>query len=133
VITFREILPEIGVNKPLTKAEIIKWFIDSGETYLLSDLNFFSSLGAFIKKYEKNSLEEFLKLTLGIEDEDIEKYTQYINAFYKSFKYDEIKVELLYDNKIDRLNISNYKNMYINTMDDENMIIILHNLGENAI
>jgi hypothetical protein len=118
MIKLENILKEIEVGFPLSKKEILNWWFDEGNIYLLSYLTTSPSLNQFLSDVGYDDLKYYLEDEFGFEENIIPKVIEYIEAYYKVFKPNEIYVTTFGDRYGTHSKGTSYKNIEIDYIGD---------------
>ena len=128
MIKLSNILNEIEVGLPLSKKEILDWWFNDGNIHLLSYLTHSPSLNQFLSDVDSDNLKYYLKDEFGYDEEDvIEKTIEYIEAYYKVFKPNEIYVTTFGDRYGTFTKGTSYKNIEIEYMGDNQYYLYCNN------
>lgn len=117
MIKLKNIIKEIKVNKPLNKKEVLNWWFNEGNIYLLSYLTHYPSVKELIAGGGYNNLEEYLTDDFGLEQYQVKSFIEYIEAYYRIFKPNEIKVAVFGDKDGYDVKGTPYKNIIIDYLE----------------
>jgi len=122
MIKLNNILNEIEIGLPLSKKEILNWWLNNGNIYLLSYLTHYPSINELLSNAgfgNPSNLEDYLKDEFGYEaEDDITENIEYIETYYKVFKPNEIYVSTFGDRYGTDIKGTSYKNIKIGYLGD---------------
>jgi hypothetical protein len=127
MIKLKNILKEIEVGLPLSKKEILNWWFNKGNIYLLSYLNHSPSLNQFLSDNGYDNLEDYLEDEFGFEENVIPEIIEYVEAYYKIFKSNEIFVTTFGDRYGTFTKGTSYKNIEIEYIGDDQYYLYCNN------
>ena len=127
MIKLNNILKEIEVGLPLSKKEILNWWFNEGNIYLLSYLTKSPSLNQFLSYEGYDNLEDYLEDEFAFEENIIPKIIEYINGYYRMFKPNEIYVTTFGDRYGTDIKGTSYKNIVIEHIDDNYYYVYCNN------
>ena len=113
MIKLNNILNEIEVGLPLGKKEILNWWFNEGNIHLLSYLTHSPSLNQFLSDVGYDDLKYYLEDEFVFEENVIPEIIEYIEAYYKVFKPNEIFVTTFGDRYGTFTKGTSYKNIEI--------------------
>ena len=127
MIKLKNILKEIEVGLPLSKKEILNWWFNKGNIYLLSYLTYYPSINELLSNNGYDNLEDYLSDEFGYEEKDIMEYIPYIEGYYKVFKPNEIYISTFGDGNGTDIKGTSYKNIEISYMGDGDYYLYCNN------
>jgi len=127
MIKLKNILKEIEVGLPLSKKEILNWWFNKGNIYLLSYLTHYPSIKELVSNNGYDNLEDYLSDDFGYEEKDIMEYMPYIEGYYKVFKPNEIYITVFGDGNGTDIKGTSYKNIEISYMGDGDYYLYCNN------
>ena len=127
MIKLNNIIKEIKVNKPLNKKEVLNWWFNEGNIYLLSYLTYTLSVEELLSNAGYDNLEYYLEDDFGLEPYQIKSFIKYIEAYYRMFKPNEIRVSTFGDRYGTDIKGTSYKNIVIEHIDDNYYYVYCNN------
>jgi hypothetical protein len=126
VIKLNNILKEIEIGIPLSKQNIVDWWLNEGDVNLFRYIYRHSSLKDLLDNGGYLSLEGFVDEAWADDYTDVEKTVEYIEAYYKMFKPKEIFIDI-FDTDGISIKRTSYKNIIIGYIEDGAYYIYCNN------
>ena len=129
MIKLNNIIKEIKVNKPffLNKKQLLDWWFNKGNIYLLSYLTHSSSVEELLSNNGYDNLEDYLSDDFGFEEKDITEFIPYIEGYYRIFNPNEINISIFGNGYGTNIKGTSYKNMEIEYIGDREYYLYCNN------